>query len=191
MNKAVKYSTIGVLSLVGVAHIGLLGYVFRGQPDRIQVPTINIPRGTPYSSYKIKAGKDGYEIEYKANDPAILESNKSLSLDKEKRGLFGNNTEVRREWRRDQYTAEGARNIGGAIGEEGKQNALSAECIASDAGARSQGAMAGTSIAAGVAVPAVASIPYIGWLASGWALLLGQNLGEAAGSTVHSMISDC
>ena len=55
-------------------------------------------RGTPYSSYKIKAGKDGYEIEYKANDPAILESNKSLSLDKEKRGLFGNNTEVRREW---------------------------------------------------------------------------------------------
>ena len=109
MNKAVKYSAIGVLSLVGVAHIGLLGYVFRGQPDRIQVPTINIPRGTPYSSYKIKAGKDGYEIEYKANDPAILESNKSLSLDKEKRGLFGNNTEVRREWRRDQYTAEGTR----------------------------------------------------------------------------------
>tara|TARA_Y100000004_G_scaffold166813_1_gene198856 strand:- start:269 stop:424 length:156 start_codon:yes stop_codon:yes gene_type:complete len=51
--------------------------------------------------------------------------------------------------------------------------------------------MAGTSIAAGVAVPAVASIPYIGWLASGWALLLGQNLGEAAGSSVHSMISDC
>ena len=37
MNKAVKYSAIGVLSLVGVAHIGLLGYVFRGQPDRIQV----------------------------------------------------------------------------------------------------------------------------------------------------------
>ena len=191
MNKAVKYSAIGVLSLVGVAHIGLLGYVFRGQPDRIQVPTINIPRGTPYSSYKIKAGKDGYEIEYKANDPAILESNKSLSLDKEKRGLFGNNTEVRREWRRDQYTAEGTRNIGGATGEEGKQNALSAECIASDAGARSQGAMAGTSIAAGVAVPAVASIPYVGWLASGWALLLGQNLGQAAGSTVNSMISDC
>ena len=81
--------------------------------------------------------------------------------------------------------------MGGAIGEEGKQNALSAECIASDAGARSQGAMAGTSIAAGLAVPAVSSIPYVGWLAGGWALLLGQNLGEAAGSTVNSLISDC
>ncbi len=191
MNKVLKYSLIGVLGIFGVAHIGLLGYVLKKPVDTVApVPTINIPKG-PYSSYKIKAGKDGYEIEYKANDPAILESNKSLSLDKEKRGLFGNNTEVRREWRRDQYTAEGTRNIGGAIGEEGKQNALSAECIASDAGARSQGAMAGTSIAAGVAVPAVASIPYVGWLASGWALLLGQNLGQAAGSTVNSMISDC
>ena len=72
----------------------------------------------------------------------------------------------------------------------GKANALSRVHVL-DAGARSQGAMAGTSIAAGVAVPAVASIPYVGWLASGWALLLGQNLGQAAGSTVNSMISDC
>ena len=40
--------------------------------------------------------------------------------------------------------------------------------------------MAGTSIAAGVAVPAVTGIPYVGWLASGWALLLGQKAGEAA-----------
>ena len=191
MNKAVKYSLIGVLGIVGVAHIGLLGYVLRKPVDTVtQVPTINIPRG-PYSSYRIKAGKDGYEIEYRSDDPKVLNSSRSLDLNKEKRGLFRGGSEVRSEYRTDEYTREGTRNIGGAIGEEGKQNALSAECLVADAGARSQGAMAGTSIAAGVAVPAVASIPYIGWLASGWALLLGQNLGEAAGSTVHSMISDC
>tara|TARA_B100001758_G_scaffold210308_1_gene193007 strand:+ start:5352 stop:5927 length:576 start_codon:yes stop_codon:yes gene_type:complete len=191
MNKAVKYSLIGVLGIVGVAHIGLLGYVLRKPVEKVApVPTINIPRG-PYSSYKIKAGKDGYEIEYRSDDPKVLNSSRSLDLDKEKRGLFGGNTEIRSERRFDQYTREGTRNIGGAIGEEGKQNALSAECIASDAGARSQGAMAGTSLAAGLAVPAVSSIPYVGWLAGGWALLLGQNLGEAAGSTVNSLISDC
>ena len=191
MNKAVKYSLIGVLGIVGVAHIGLLGYVLRKPVEKVApVPTINIPRG-PYSSYRIKAGKDGYEIEYRSDDPKVLNSSRSLDLNKEKRGLFGGGTEIRSEYRTDQYTREGTRNMGGAIGEEGKQNALSAECIASDAGARSQGAMAGTSIAAGVAVPAVASIPYVGWLASGWALLLGQNLGQAAGSTVNSMISDC
>ena len=86
---------------------------------------------------------------------------------------------------------EGVRNMGGDVGELGKTGGASAECIAADAGARSQGAMAGTSIAAGVAVPAVSSIPYIGWLASGWALLLGQNIGSEAGSQVNSMISDC
>ena len=53
------------------------------------------------------------------------------------------------------------------------------------------GGMAGTSVAAGVLVPTVSSIPYIGWLASGWALLLGQNIGSAAGSQVNSFISDC
>ncbi len=191
MNKAVKYSLIGVLGIVGVAHIGLLGYVLRKPVEKVApVPTINIPRG-PYSSYRIKAGKDGYEIEYRSDDPKVLNSSRSLDLNKERRGLFGGGTEIRSEYRTDQYTREGTRNIGGAIGEEGKQNALSAECIASDAGARSQGAMAGTSIAAGLAVPAVSSIPYVGWLAGGWALLLGQNLGEEAGSTVNSLISDC
>ena len=72
----------------------MLGHLVRREPT-IQVPTINIPRGTPYSSYKIEAGKDGYTIEYKANDPKVLESQKSLDLDKEKKGLFGGGTEKR------------------------------------------------------------------------------------------------
>ena len=191
MKPYLKWTAISLGSVVAIAHIGVLGHLVRREPDRIQVPTINIPRGTPYSSYKIEAGKDGYTIEYKANDPAILESQKSLSLDKDKRGLFGGGSEVRREWRRDQYTAEGVRNIGGAsLPGEGK-SAKDVECIVADAGARSQGAMAGTAISAGVVVPAVASIPYTGWLASGWALLLGQNIGSEAGSIVSSAISDC
>ena len=126
-----------------------LGYVVRRpEPPRVpQVPTINIPSGD-YSSYKLKATKDGYEIEYKANDPAILESSKSLTLDKEKKGLFGGGTEKRTEFRRDQFTMDGTRNIGGNVSDaEGKSNAKSAECIAADAGTRSQGAMAGSAIA--------------------------------------------
>jgi hypothetical protein len=190
--KTLKYLGIGLGAIVGVAHIGVLGHLIRQQPDKvIQVPTINIPSGTPYSSYKIEAGKDGYTIEYKANDPAILESQRSLSLDKEKKGLFGGGTEVRREWRRDQYTAEGVRNIGGAAVDGEGKSARDVECIVADAGARSQGAMAGSAIATGVAAPAVMGIPYIGWLAAGWATLLGNNIGSEAGSIVNSAISDC
>ena len=191
MKPYLKWTAITVGSVVAVAHIGVLGHLIRRQPERIQVPTINIPSGTPYSSYRIEAGKDGYTIEYKANDPAILESHRSLDLDKEKRGLFGGGSEKRTETRYDQYTMDGTRNMGGAaLGEEGK-SAKDVECIVADAGARSQGAMAGSAVATGVLVPAVVNIPYIGWLAAGWAALLGNNIGSSAGSLVNSAISDC
>ena len=191
MKPYLKWTAITVGSVVAVAHIGVLGHLIRRQPERVQVPTINIPSGTPYSSYRIEAGKDGYTIEYKANDPAILESHRSLDLDKDKRGLFGGGSERRTEYRSDQYTMDGTRNMGGAaLGEEGK-SAKDVECIVADAGARSQGAMAGSAVATGVLVPAVVNIPYIGWLAAGWVSLLGNNIGSEAGSTVNSMISDC
>jgi len=193
MKPYLKWTAISLGSVVAIAHIGVLGHLVKREPDRIQVPTINIPRGTPYSSYKIEAGKDGYTIEYKANDPAILESQRSLSLDKEKKGFFGGGgTEVRREWRKDQFTAEGTRNMGGVGGDgEGKLTAKEEECLVADAGARSQGAMAGSAIAAGVGAPAVMGIPYVGWLAAGWVNLLGNKIGSSAGSLVNSAISDC
>ena len=176
-------------ALFAVAHIGLLGYLIDRKPASPTVPTINLPRG-PYSSYKIKAGKDGYEIEYRANDPKVLESSRTHASDKNKKGLFGGGTEIRRETRYDQYTMEGVRNMGGATGEEGK-SAKDIECLIADAGARSQGAMAGTAIASGVAAPALATIPYVGWLAGGWALLLGKQVGETIGSEVGSAFNDC
>jgi len=190
----VKTIALTLGGLFALAHIGLLGYVIHRpeEPKLPQVPTINIPRGD-YSSYTIKAGKDGYEIEYRANDPKILQSEKSLELQKNQSGFFGGKKyENRREYRSDQFTMEGTRNMGGGdIGELGKTGGVSAECLVADAGARSQGAMAGSAIAAGVAVPAVMGIPYVGWLAGGWALLLGQKAGSSLGSTVGSVFNDC
>ena len=179
--------TVG--ALFAVSHIGLVGYLMR-QP--YQIPSINIPKGD-YSSYELNAGPDGYSIKYKANDPAILNSEKSLELLKTKKGLFGPNAERRSEYSRQQYTMDGVRNIGGAITQdvEGKSLVKSEECIRADAGARSQGAMAGSAIAAGVAFPALSVNPSIGWLAGGWALLLGQQVGSDIGSEIGSEFNDC
>ena len=191
MKPYLKWTVISVGSIVAIAHIGVLGHLIKRQPDRIQVQTINIPAGTPYSSYKIEAGKDGYTIEYRANDPKVLESSKSLDLNKSQSGFFGGKKyEDRKETRYDQYTMEGVRNMGGASLPGGK-SAEDIECIVADAGARSQGAMAGNAISTGLLAPAVMNIPYVGWLAAGWVNLLGQNVGSAAGSQVNSMISDC
>ena len=183
-----KWFALGVGTLIGVAHIGVLGYLLKTEPS---VPMINIPKGD-YSSYRIKAGKDGYEVEYRADDPAILESQKSLDLQKSQSGFFGGKKyENRREYRSDQFTMDGTRNLGGAVSEGEGKSAKDIECLVADAGARSQGAMAGSAIAAGVAVPALASVPYVGWLAGGWALLLGQKAGSSLGSTVGSVFNDC
>lgn len=195
-NNPFKWVALSVGSLLAVAHIGVLGHLIPSEPEppRVpQVPTINIPRGD-YSSYSIKAGKDGYEIEYKANDPKVLTSERGLDLDKSKKGFFGGSSnEKRNEYRRDEYTMEGTRNMGGAVtlDNKGKQNVKSVECIVADAGARSQGAMAGTVISTGLLAPAVMNIPYIGWLAAGWATLLGNKAGETIGSEVGSVFNDC
>ena len=185
-----KNIAIGLGVVFGIAHIGVLGHLLNAV--RPQYPVINFPQGD-YSSYKVEANRDGYKIEYRANDPAILNSERQLKLDQKKGGLFGGGgIESRREYRSDQYTMDGARNLGGgALDAEGKSNAKSEECIRADAGARSQGAMAGTAISAGVIVPAVMNIPYVGWLASGWALLLGQKIGSEAGSEVGKVFNDC
>jgi len=187
-NSTFKLCALSIGGVIAFAHIGALGHLIRSKGP--QYPVINFPAGD-YSSYKVEAGKEGYSIEYRANDPAILESQKSLSLDKTKKGLFGGGNESRREWRQDQYTMDGTRNLGGATLDGEGKSAKDIECIVADAGARSQGAMAGTSIAAGVGVPAVIGIPYVGWLAAGWVSLLGGRLGSEAGSTVGSVFNDC
>jgi len=182
-----KNIAIGLGVVFGIAHIGVLGHLLNAV--RPQYPVINFPQGD-YSSYKVEATRDGYRIEYRANDPRVLQSEKSLQLDSAKKGLFGPKVEHRKEYRIDQYTMDGVRNLGGGVNAEGK-SAKDIECIVADAGARSQGAMAGSAIAAGVAVPAAMNIPYIGWLASGWALLLGQKMGSEAGSQVGKVFNDC
>tara|TARA_B100002019_G_scaffold179239_1_gene154803 strand:- start:981 stop:1562 length:582 start_codon:yes stop_codon:yes gene_type:complete len=193
MNKSpFKWVALSVGGVIAVAHIGVLGHLMdmnKKYADRPQYPSINLPTGE-YSSYDVNVNREGYSIRYNANDPRVLTSERSLDLDKEKKGLFGGGTEQRREWRRDEYTMDGTRNVGGGADEEGKLSAKDVECIKAEGGAQAQGAMVGTSIAASAA-PMLTGIPYIGWLAVGWANLLGQRAGSAVGSEVGSVFNDC
>lgn len=188
----IKGIAIGIGVLVGISHIGLLGYILRPQESIQQPPTFNLPEG-PYSSYRIKVGKEGYEIEYRADDPKVLTSERTLDSDKIKNGFLGGGSEKSAEYRRDEFTREGSRNIGsgGAVEDSMGKSAKEIECIVADAGARSQGATVGSSLATGLIIPAVSSIPYVGFLAGGWALLLGQKVGSEIGTQVGSVFNDC
>ena len=115
-----KIVALVIGGVIGIAHIGVLGHLINAS-NTIKYPIINLPDGK-YSSYNVQVGKDGYKIEYRANDPKVLTSERSMNLDKDRRGLFGGGSEQRNEYRRDEYTAEGYRNMqgGGEINAEGK-----------------------------------------------------------------------
>ena len=88
----------------------------------------------------------------------------------------------------EQYTMDGSRHLGGNT--EGKLSAANLECIKAEGAGESTGRMVGASIASATAAPALSGIPYIGWLASGWAVMLGQDTGADVGGEIATMMND-
>ena len=181
---ALKNTAIGLGVVIAVAHIGALGHLMK-RPDTVQVP---LPPVNEYSSYRIIVTPDGgYQIEYIGNDPRVLENETDVDR---RSGFFGLGGHNRTNTTR-QFTQDGARNQGGGMDEEGKLSAEDIACIEAAGGGRAQGAIVGGSLASGVVVPAVINIPYVGWLAAGWATLLGTEWGGNMGAEVNTMIQGC
>ena len=102
--------------------------------------------------------------------------------------------EDRKEYETHEYTMEGYRNSGegGPVGtgKPGELTAKQLECIKAAGSGESTGAMVGAGVASSFA-PALTSIPYVGWLASGWAVMFGQDKGAEIGGTVATALKDC
>ena len=186
-----KWVLLGVGGLVAIAHIGALGHLMKmteKYADRPQYPSINLPTGE-YSSYDVKVGKEGYEIRYNANDPKVLVTEKNLDLESHKKGFFGGTQSVdKTESMRREYTMFNESN--GGPDTEGKLTAEKLACIKSEGSGESTGAIVGASMTSGL-VPVLSGIPYIGWLASGWATMLGQNVGSNIGGEISKSVSGC
>ena len=186
-----KWVLLGVGGLVVVSHIGVLGHLMKmteKYADRPQYPSINLPTGE-YSSYDVKVGKDGYEIRYNANDPKVLVTEKNLDLESHKKGFFGGTQSVdKTESIRKEYTMFNESN--GGPDTEGKLTAEKLACIKSEGSGESTGAIVGASMTSGLA-PVLSGIPYIGWLAAGWATMLGQNVGSDIGGEIAKNVSGC
>ena len=63
-----KWIGISLGTLLGVSHIGMIGLLANRSS---KMPALNLPV-SEYTSYKAKVSMDGYEIEYRANDPRLL-----------------------------------------------------------------------------------------------------------------------
>ena len=174
-----KWAALGVGTLFGVAHIGVLGHLL----NRSQLPIINLPVGD-YTAYQVDAHKDGYRIQYRANDPRVMDKNKVLV---KKNGFFGIGGDTKLV-QQEEYTMDGAQHLQG--GEVGKLTAKKIECIKAEGGGENAGRLVGTSIGASAA-PMFANIPYIGWLAAGWVAMFSGNTGADIGGEIATMTKDC
>ena len=114
-----KPLAIGAATVIGVAHLGVLGHLVHllREDSRVVMPSINLPTG-PYSSYKVNVDKQGYQLQYNANDPKVMRSKRVLDLDQtnSRKGSFLKPAELliedRKEYETHEYTMEGYRNSG-------------------------------------------------------------------------------
>jgi len=180
MKSILKRTTIGLLIFVGVANAGaLIGHTIRQPVEPVQV---NYPPVGDYSSYTVTVNPDGgYTIDYKGHDPTVLDNETYVDTSNGVFGIGGRTTTTRNT----QQIAGGGRQL-----EVGKSNARSEECIKAEGGGESNGALVGASLGT-AASPFLVGIPYVGWLAAGWAVMIGQDMGSSIGGEVASTIKGC
>lgn len=174
-----KWLTISLGTVLGLSHIGMIGMISR----QSKFPVVNVPVGQ-YTSYEIKAGKDGYWINYRSHDPKMSR----VERDIKKKGGFlglGNNTTRTTE----EYTMDGSKHLGGE--EVPKLSAKQIECIEARGGGKQTGRLVGSSAGAAVA-PAISGIPIVGWLAAGWVTMFGGDQGaEIGGIMAEDIVKAC
>ena len=193
-----KWFALGLGGILGLSHIGLIGVATR----KASVPVISPPVG-PYTSYVISADKEGYKLSYTANDPKTAYISKDI---KTKGGFLGLATETTKI--AEEYFMDGQTNQGGAVSNQrswldqkpGLTQAQAAEinaarkseaCIEAIGSAKGTGRLVGTSIGASAA-PAVSSIPFVGWVASGWVAMFGGEQGaELGGNLAEDLNKNC
>ena len=175
-----KWFVITLGSILGVSHIGMIGML----ATRNSFPQLNLPI-SDYTSYTVEAGKDGYRINYRANDPKVMEVRKDVQRPA---GFLGFGKA--KVYSSEEYTMDGSRHLSSRSGS--KMSAAQEECIKAAGGGEQTGRIVGGSVGAAVATTGLASIPYVGWVLAGAATMLGMEQGaEIGGSMAKDFSGAC
>ena len=178
-SNTLKQVGIGLGVLLGVSHIGMIGMIANRSS---KMPSLNLPV-SEYTSYKAKVSMDGYEIEYRANDPKTVQRIREV---KKKGGFLGLGDN--RESIIEQVPVQPYRQRD----EWDQADARSEECIKAIGSGEGTGRMVGASVGGAVATTGLASIPYVGWVLAGAATMIGMDAGsEIGGSMAESVSKNC
>jgi len=190
-----KWIAIGLGGVLGLSHVGMIG-IIAGKKTESKFPEINIPVND-YTSYSLQANEEGYAINYRANDPLVMSTSKTIPG---KGGLFskGQPTEIVKE-----YTMDGAEHHDGPVSTrsswidpsgltgdgEKKISAKTIECIKARGSGEGTGRLVGGSVGASVG-SGLSSIPFVGWVLAGAASMIGMNEGAELGGDLAESFSD-
>ena len=190
-----KWIAIGLGGVLGLSHLGMIGVIANRKTDS-KFPQFNIPV-SDYSSYSLQANEEGYAINYRSNDPLVMQTTKSIPG---KGGLFskGQPTQIVK-----QYTMDGAEHHDGPVSTrsswidpsgltgdgEKKISAKTIECIKARGSGEGTGRMVGGSVGASVG-SGLSSIPFVGWVLAGAASMIGMNEGADIGGDLAEQFSD-
>ena len=190
-----KWIGISLGTLVGVSHIGMIGFIATRNNNKL--PNINIPI-TPYSSYVASVSEDGYKISYSANDPKVMITTEDVVTPSGFLGLGKKTTQ-----RVVEYTMDGAEHHGGPVSTPTSWIDPSAQgtgqgpsdktiaCIKAIGSAEGTGRLVGTSVGA-AAAPTVSGIPFVGWVVAGWVAMFGGEQGaEIGGNMAQDLNKNC
>ena len=175
-----KWIGISLGTLLGVSHLGMIGII----SQQTKFPKLNLPIGE-YTSYSVKADKDGYLINYRAHDPKVMVS---VTRQNKPAGFLGfgkSKTHIEK-----QYMAEGA------LHTQGNPEGLSAAtiaCIKKRGSGEGTGRLVGGGLGtAAVGVTGVASIPVVGWVLAGAMTMMGMEQGaEIGGNMAADLAKEC
>ena len=176
-----KWIGISLGTLLGVSHIGMIVMLANRSS---KMPSLNLPV-SEYTSYKAKVSMDGYEIEYRANDPKTVNRIREV---KKKGGFLGlgNN----RESIIEQVPVD--KSLRSQASPDSWEQAKSEECIKAIGSGEGTGRIVGGSLGGAVATTGVASIPYVGWVLAGAATMIGMNQGgEIGGQMAEDFSKNC
>ena len=192
---SLKWIAIGLGGILGLSQLGMIGIIATRKPQS-KFPEINIPV-KDYTSYSVQANEEGYAINYRANDPLVMSTTKTIPG---KGGLFskGQPTEIVK-----QYTMDGAEHHDGPVSTrtswidpsgltgdgEKKISAKTIECIKARGSGEGTGRMVGGSVGASVG-SGLSSIPFVGWVLAGAASMIGMNEGADLGGDLAESFSD-
>ena len=191
MDNKWKWISIGTVgSLFALSHIGMIGMISR----QSKFPQLNLPV-TEHTSYSVKAGRDGYAINYRAHDPLIMHVERDV---KTKGGFLGlaNNTVKTKE----QYTVGSKTHHGGPVSNSrtwidpsaqgGELSAKTIECIKARGSGEGTGRMVGGSVGATLG-SSLTGIPFVGWVLTGAATMMGMDAGSEIGGSMAESYAGC